>query len=160
MINVTNIFKEELVKLCHSGFKDREDAFNQVSKYFLENDIIDNVDDFVESLYEREMLGSTYMGNGIALPHGKSKAVKKTSMIMIQCSEPFEYETYDGKHEVDMIFMLAISDESTADEYLRLLSSLARMLAYEDFVDILKKVESYDEIISAANDTLKNLSNN
>ena len=79
-----------------------------------------------EVLHERERLGSTAIGGGIAIPHGKLAGLSKMAGCVIRLSEPVNFEANDGQ-AVDLVVALLAPDTSGA-EHLRVLSRLSRML--------------------------------
>ena len=74
----------------------------------------------------------TYMGDYLAVPHGKGAAVKHNAAALCRC-KPFEYESCGESGQVRIIMMLAITDQSDDAKYLKILSSLARLLMNEQF---------------------------
>ena len=99
------------------------------------------------SVLEREEHSTTGIGNGIAIPHGKSDAVKKSSIIFAKTKHKIEWDALDEK-PVDSIFLLAISNIDKDSNHLVLLSKLATKLMDDDNVDALKLANSEQEIIN------------
>ena len=87
------------------------------------------------------------MGNFVAIPHGKCKEVLKPGIGFCRCKKPFIYESSGESGEVKYIFVLAISENQENDYHLRVLATLAGMLAHEEFLELLEKAESYDDLI-------------
>jgi mannitol/fructose-specific phosphotransferase system IIA component (Ntr-type) len=75
---------------------------------------IEDESEFVKALYEREKQGSTYMGNGIAIPHGKSDTVKRAAAAFCRCA-PFLYESNNDTGEVGIVFVLAVPQKTEAN---------------------------------------------
>ena len=80
-----------------------------------------------DSLCGREKLGSTGLGHGVAIPHGRTGALPGAVGAFIQLSEPIEFSALDGK-PVDLIFALAVP-EHFSNQHLLLLSQLAEMFS-------------------------------
>lgn len=76
-----------------------------------------------ESLIGRERLGSTGLGHGVAIPHGRLKNSDITTAAFVKLKQPIDYDSSDGK-PVDLLCALLVPEEST-QEHLNLLSSLA-----------------------------------
>lgn len=70
----------------------KEDAFSYIAKLLASDGSIDSEKEFKKALYEREAQGETGIGNGIAIPHGKSEAVKKTCISIVKLRNPIEWE--------------------------------------------------------------------
>lgn len=88
-----------------------------------------------KKLAEREALGSTGIGNGVAVPHVKSERIDKISMALARSSSGIEYRAIDGR-PVHIFFMI-LAPEDSADDHLRALrwiSSLARNADFRRFV--------------------------
>lgn len=77
-------------------------------------------------LLQRERLGSTGVGNGIAIPHGKLAKAKQIFAVFARLDKPIQFDALDGA-PVDLIFML-IAPESAGADHLKALSRIARVL--------------------------------
>ena len=80
-----------------------------------------------ESLCAREHLGSTALGNGVAIPHGRVSNIEGVEALFLQLLKPLPFDAEDGK-PVDLIFALTVPEHCTED-HLKLLSNIADMLA-------------------------------
>jgi PTS system nitrogen regulatory IIA component len=78
-----------------------------------------------DALLQRERLGSTGIGNGVAIPHGKLAKVKRIFGIFARLDRPIEFEALDGA-PVDLIFLL-VAPESAGADHLKALAQVARM---------------------------------
>ena len=107
------------------------------------NNGIDQID-VIDSLIARERLGSTGLGNGIAIPHGRLKYCEKTVATFIQLKNGIDYGAIDNM-PVDLIFALIVPEEST-DEHLQILAILAKMLSETETVDKLRNSKTAKEI--------------
>ena len=76
-----------------------------------------------DSLFAREKLGSTGLGRGIAIPHGRIKGLKKASGAFIRLTTPVPFDSPDGE-PVSMLFVLLVPEQAT-EQHLQLLSELA-----------------------------------
>ena len=135
------------------SFKNKDDLFNHMVSLLYQAGRIKSEEKFLQSLYEREDIGSTYMGNFIAIPHGKSDTVISPSIAFCRCSEGVFYESNNEAGTVKLIFMLAIPKDTAADDYIRVLSTLARLLMYDEFVGALYDSQNYDDLIKALKTT-------
>ena len=95
-----------------------------------------------DNLFAREKLGSTGLGQGIAIPHGRIKGLQEATAAFVRTSTPILFDAPDGK-PVSQIFALLVPEKAT-DIHLHILSDLAQM-----FSD-----KSFREQISAAQDPL------
>lgn len=126
---------------------DKESIFKFVSLKFKDTNSISSAEEFIKALNERESLGSTFMGNSIAIPHGKSRCVYESSLSFIKLKQPIMYESNDDSGMIDLIFTFAIPKEKEGNEYLKLLSNLARLLMRQEFINSIRNANSFDEVL-------------
>src|SRR5258705_7052356 len=93
-----------------------------------------------DSLFAREKLGSTALGQGIAIPHGRIKGLKEAVGAMIKMHEAIPFDAPDGQ-PVKLIFVLLVPERAT-DLHLQILSELAQMFSDKAFREKLVKAES------------------
>lgn len=89
-----------------------------------------------DTLLQRERLGSTGVGNGIAIPHGKLPAVKHIVGVFARLDTPVDFEAIDDQ-PVDIVFLLLAPENAGAD-HLKALSRIARLLRDPDMVAKLR----------------------
>lgn len=95
----------------------------------------------------REKMGSTGIGNGIAIPHGRIEGISDIVAIVVTSEEAIEFDAIDDK-PVDIFFALLVPSEQT-QEHLQTLSSIAQKLSENSIVKAIRSAKSRDEIISA-----------
>ncbi|MFG1359993.1 PTS IIA-like nitrogen regulatory protein PtsN [Xanthobacter pseudotagetidis] len=89
-----------------------------------------------ETLLQRERLGSTGVGNGIAIPHGKLAKLDKLVGLFARLEKPIDFESLDGQ-PVDLLFLL-LAPEAAGADHLKALARVARMLRDPDTVEKLR----------------------
>ena len=89
-----------------------------------------------QTLLEREKLGSTGVGNGIAIPHGKLAGLGKISGLVAFLEKPIDFDAMDDQ-PVDIVFLLLAPDMAGAD-HLKALSRIARVLREPDMLQRLR----------------------
>ena len=99
-----------------------------------------------DSLFAREKLGSTGLGLGIAIPHGRIKGLKEAAGAMIRMREPIVFDAPDGL-PVSLIFVLLVPERAT-DLHLQILSELAQMFSDNVFRDQLLNAASAEAMHS------------
>ncbi|MBI5330889.1 MAG: PTS IIA-like nitrogen regulatory protein PtsN [Betaproteobacteria bacterium] len=97
-----------------------------------------------ESLFSREKLGSTALGYGIAIPHGRIKHLKDTACAFLRLKTPIEFDAPDGG-PVDLAFIL-LAPAAATDVHLQILGELAAMFSDEDFRERLRQAADADEL--------------
>ena len=103
-----------------------------------------------QSLIERERLGSTGVGNGVALPHGRVKGLQKAIGAFAILSEPMDYESIDNQ-PVNLVFALLVPEEAT-EEHLQLLAQLAKLFGDEENRNHLLNANSGDDVYNFLRD--------
>ncbi|SCY29468.1 PTS system, fructose-specific IIC component [Pseudobutyrivibrio sp. AR14] len=124
------------------------DQNEAIDKLIALHEAVGNLNDaaaFKTAILEREAKGSTAIGNGIAVPHGKSAAVAKAGLVGITCPDGVDYKALDGKNS-DLLFMIA-APEGGADTHLEVLSKLMTMLMDASFCKKLVAAKSVDEFL-------------
>lgn len=89
-----------------------------------------------DSLLARERLGSTGLGRGVAIPHGRVSSNEQTVLAMLKLQEGIDYDAVDSQ-PVDLFFALLVPEHST-EEHLQLLAQLAEMLSDNELVSNLR----------------------
>lgn len=87
--------------------------------------------DIFDVLWQRERLGSTGLGQGIAIPHGRIKGLKEAVGAIVRMKQPIPFDAPDGQ-PVNLIFVLLVPDRAT-DLHLQILSELAQMFSDKPF---------------------------
>jgi nitrogen PTS system EIIA component len=82
-----------------------------------------------DSLFDREKLGSTGLGYGVAIPHGRIKALKETLCVFVRTRDAINFESPDGG-PVRVVFAMLVPEHAT-EQHLQMLSELAQMLSDE-----------------------------
>ena len=77
-----------------------------------------------DSLFARERLGSTGLGQGVAIPHGRIKGLKEAVGAFVRLAQPVPFDAPDGK-PVSLVFLLLVPEQAT-EQHLRVLSELGR----------------------------------
>ena len=96
----------------------------------------------VETLAERERLGSTGFGNGVAIPHGKVQGLKSIYAMVVRLAEPIDYKAIDGQ-PVDLAFML-LSPPDAGAEHLKALAAVSRVVRHGPTIEKLRGARSRD----------------
>lgn len=118
-------------------------VFEQVGLLF-ENNLSIARSQVFDSLFAREKLGSTGLGQGIAIPHGRIKGLKEAVGAIIRMQQPIPFDAPDGQN-VNLIFVLLVPDRAT-DLHLQILSELAQMFSDKPFRERLLSVQSAAEL--------------
>lgn len=99
------------------------------------------------ALLNREKMGSTGIGNGIALPHGRLAGLDNVIAIVVTTTPPIDFDAIDNK-PVDIFFALLVPEEQT-EGHLQTLASVANKLSQKDTVKAIRNASTNDDIITA-----------
>lgn len=99
-----------------------------------------------DALLERERLGSTGSGKGIAIPHARLPGLTRLIGVFARLDEPIDFEAVDGR-PVDLVFML-IAPASAGADHLKALSNISRLLRREEVVERLRGSDRADAILA------------
>lgn len=101
----------------------------------------------LSSLMSRERMGSTGIGNGIALPHGRLVGLEKVIAIVVTCTPAIDFDALDEK-PVDIFFALLVPEEQT-EGHLQTLATVAGKLSDKETIKAIRRATKSDEILSA-----------
>jgi PTS system nitrogen regulatory IIA component len=96
------------------------------------------------SLVEREQLGSTGFGQGVAIPHGKVEGLKQIYCLFVRLAEPLDYKAIDGR-AVDLVFLLLSPPDSGAEQ-LKALAAISRITRNVAVLEQLRGARSRDAL--------------
>ncbi|MBY6241843.1 PTS IIA-like nitrogen regulatory protein PtsN [Methylosinus sp. Sm6] len=106
-----------------------------------------------DALLQRERLGSTGIGNGIAIPHGKLARIKSIFGIFARLERPIDFDALDGA-PVDLVFLL-IAPESSGADHLKALACAARVLRDPGVVATIRATRDSSALYSVIAQTTK-----
>lgn len=122
----------------------KEEVINEMIEKLAEKNVINDSETFKTGIMNRESQTSTGLGNGIAMPHSKNKAVKDAAVLFAKSSRGVEYEALDNE-PVELFFMIA-APEGGNNVHLEVLASLSRKLIDDEVVSKLKSVQTPEEV--------------
>lgn len=131
----------------------KNEALDQVIALMVKSGNIRDEETYKRQVYLREEEGTTGIGDGIAIPHGKSDAVKRPGLAAMVVKEGVDFDSLDGE-PVNLIFLIA-APNTKDNVHLDVLSKLSMLLMNEEFVENLKKantIEEFIQIIDSADD--------
>ena len=141
-MELADILAERAVLTC-TGVKTKRQLFEQLATKAAELTGRSKAELF-EAIESREELGSTGLGNGIAIPHGKVAGLNQVCAVFARLDEAIEFDALDDL-PVDIVMMLLAPTGAGAD-HLKALSRVARVLRNEHIVDELRRLSTCDAI--------------
>jgi PTS system nitrogen regulatory IIA component len=133
-MELADILSEESVIAC-TGLKTKQDVLQTLAETAAKVTGGESAAIF-EALWDRESLGSTGLGNGIAIPHGKYAGAPGVVAVFARLDEPVDFESVDDQ-PVDLVMMLLAPMGAGAD-HLKALARVARILRTESVVEQLR----------------------
>lgn len=152
-MKITDLLSIDSIEIG-SSYKDKDELLKNAVKLMCRSGIINNEKEYLNSVLKREKESTTGVGNGIAIPHGRCKAVDKTGLAAIVLNKPVEYEALDNK-PVELLFLIA-APEDKGNVHLEILSKLAMMLMDQEFTFKLKNSRTAEEFIRAIDEAEEN----
>ena len=149
-MKITDLLSEKSIELNVKA-KDKNDIINKMTELMLNTGRIKDLNEYKELVLKREEEGSTGVGEGIAIPHGKGKCVTEPGLVAMVVPEGVEYNALDGK-PVNLLFMIAAPD-TNSNIHLDVLSRLSTMLMDENFKNKLISAKSKKEFLEIINET-------
>ncbi|HAD10109.1 MAG TPA: PTS IIA-like nitrogen-regulatory protein PtsN [Porticoccaceae bacterium] len=133
---------------CNIPGLSKKRVLESISDLLAEDTGYIDADELYHGLLNRERLGSTGIGSGIAIPHCRLAGCKKITGLLLKLETPVDFEANDDA-EVDIIFALIVPDEQN-DEHLQVLSSIAELLQSEEVRHQLRCCTSNDALYQTA----------
>lgn len=143
--SIANVITEKLIRLEMKA-KTKKEAILELSELLKENGIIKDVDDFSSDVFQREKEGITGIGNGVAIPHGKSASVIQTSLVVGKVENPIPWESLD-EQPVKVIILFAVKDTDANTVHIKLLQKVAMLLAEDTIIEKMNQATSKTELM-------------
>jgi len=139
-----SLFDEDLC-LFHLRSKKKFSILNEMVNHLVKKEIVSDGDLIMEMLRNRESLGSTGLGKGVAFPHGKSLAINKLTILFGKSSAGIDFESLDGEPTHIFFLILAPSNKS-AGTYLELLSELLNIIREPEKLNNLLEIKNFQNL--------------
>jgi fructose-specific phosphotransferase system IIA component len=124
----------------------KEDAIRELASIMAAQGRITDTEDFIKHIFERERLGSTGIGNNVAIPHCPTRSVKDLAIGFGRSTRGIDFSSADGK-EVKYIFLMGTNPEQL-NVYLKFLAGLSKLLEDQAFRIAFSGARSADDLIT------------
>jgi len=138
--------------LLHLKARVKEQSVKELSALLRDADEVADFDTFLEDVYEREKIGTTGIGNGVAIPHARSDGVTDFVVALGRSHEGVEFGSLD-RQPVKLIFLMGTPKKKGITQYLKILARLTRLLQKEAFRESLLEASSAEAIINIFKNT-------
>lgn len=148
LMTIENVIQRSCINL-HLAGSTKDEIIQEMTDMFLKAGVVSSRDLFLYDVYQREKEGPTGIGNQVAIPHGKSDAVIRTSMAVGRSDHEVEWETLgEGTCRVFVMFAVNTADKS---ELVSLLSQVAVALCDDKVIETLLSTDDEGEIFTIFN---------
>lgn len=138
-MHISDLLHPQSIDL-YAAPKDKNEALDRLVELMCVSGNISNPDEYRQEVLKREAQGSTGIGEGVAIPHAKTKSVKKAGLSVIVIRDGVNFDALDGR-PVHLAFLIAAPDSGT-NIHLEVLSRLSMLLMDEEFRDQLIHADS------------------
>lgn len=147
MSEIINFLTEDsIIMNCQS--KSQKNALEVISNKMAELTST-NKDEIFQKLYEREKLGTTAFGNGIAIPHARIEGIQNAKIIMLKLTEAIDFNSIDNS-KVDIIMSLFVPNDNNK-MHIELLSKIASLLDNQVFREKIRTANTASDIMITIN---------
>lgn len=143
--DLTKYFSEELF-IPNLTAKNKKQSLEELAELFVDNKLVRNKEIILEMLYKRETLGSTGIGKGVAIPHGRTTAAMDVKIAFGKSDKGIDFDAIDDE-PVKLIFVVLAPPQEEDNRYLPVLGKLVEVLHDKKNRDRFMKVSSYDDLV-------------
>jgi len=144
-MKITEMLKREFVLEELKG-TNKEEALAELSGVFKKVGLVMDPEEMLKILLARESLGSTGIGDGVAIPHGKMAGLKEMVVSFGRSREGIDFEAMD--HSPVHLFFLLMAPENSAGLHLKVLAKISRMLKDPVFRKKLMEAKLHDDLFA------------
>lgn len=148
-MQLVDVLKENQIFLNFEA-EDKEQAIEKFIAALEETGSIKEPDALKDAIFEREKLGTTGVGGGIAMPHARSSAIKDLTVAFFRSDKGIDFKSIDDQ-PVNIIFVL-LAPVSSGGPYLKLLAKISRLLRSDEFRSALLEAKDAKEIMENIRD--------
>ncbi|MGL4402606.1 MAG: fructose-specific PTS transporter subunit EIIC [Fusobacteriaceae bacterium] len=142
-----NLINENLI-LLNCDLIEKKDIIEALVEQMDQEGALLSKADFLGAVMEREAISPTGLEEGLAIPHGKSKSVKKATLAVARLNTPISsWESVDEDNMVDLVFLIAIPEAEKGSTHIEVLTKLTTSFMKEGFLDKLKKSKTKKELL-------------
>jgi len=142
-MKIADIYRKDFL-IEKLAARNKQDVLMELSAIFLQSSVKFDHESVVNVLLEREKLGSTGIGDGIAIPHGKHRDLDDLMISFGRSPEGIDFDAMDGK-PVHIFFLLMAPEKSTG-QHLKVLAKISRMLKDGKFREDLMTAMTKDDL--------------
>ena len=142
---ISDLIKADAV-VCHESVASKKRALERLSVYLSQDDPELTETLVFDKLLERERLGSTGLGDGVAIPHCRIAEAQHAVIALVTLAEPIDFDARDKK-PVDVLFALVVP-ENCNETHLKILANAAEMFSDSQFCKALRESSSNEALLA------------
>lgn len=142
-MEIKDLLKKDLMILDLKA-ENKEDAIDEMIKKLKEKNIINDEDEFRKEIIKRERQTSTGLGEGVAMPHAKTKAVNTPAVLFARSKKGIDFEALDG--ELTYLFFMICAEDNANEMHIETLAKLSKLLLKPNFIEKVKNVKTKEEV--------------
>jgi len=143
-VSLLGLLKEKLIDLELEG-ENKSEVMSALAEIAAKSSRLLNKKSFLKSILEREGLGSTGIGNGVAIPHAKTKVAKDFVLVFARHNLGIDFGALDG--ERTYLFFALASPQDKVGAHLKILAEISRLVKDKFIVELLRKAKDKKEVI-------------
>lgn len=144
-LDFSKVVSEDLIQLDLQATSKIE-VIEELTNLLFVNGFINDEEGFIQDVMYRENEGVTGLEKGIAIPHGKSDYVLKTSIAIGRTKEPVEWESMDG-NPINIIILFAVKNADKTTTHIKLLQKVAVLLSDEETIEQFQTLKTKKEFL-------------
>jgi 2-O-A-mannosyl-D-glycerate-specific PTS system IIC component len=150
-MNLTTLTNASLINL-QTTFESRDAAIETLAEQLHQQGKLHDKAEYLQAVFAREEHGATALGEGLAVPHGKTDAVKEAAFAVATLTQDLKWQGIDEEEDVNLIFLIAIPNAEAGSTHMQLLTELTSTLVDDDVREAVLKATTVEEIFALLSD--------
>ncbi|GEM79958.1 PTS 2-O-a-mannosyl-D-glycerate transporter subunit IIABC [Vibrio superstes] len=146
-MNLTSLTNSSLITL-QTTFTSRNEAIEALAEQLNQQGKLHNKDEYLKAVFAREEQGPTALGEGLAVPHGKTDAVKEAAFAVATLKEDLKWKGLDEDEDVNLIFLIAIPNAEAGSTHMHLLTELTTTLVDDEVREAVLDATNVEQIMA------------
>ncbi|MBY8290164.1 PTS 2-O-a-mannosyl-D-glycerate transporter subunit IIABC [Vibrio fluvialis] len=144
-MKLTSLTNPSLITL-QTTFESRDAAIRALAEMLDQQGKLHNKDEYLQAVFVRETQGPTALGEGLAVPHGKTDAVKEAAFAIATLNEDLKWQGIDDEEDVNLIFLIAIPNAEAGSTHMHLLTELTTTLVDDEVREAVLNATNVEQI--------------
>lgn len=150
-MNLTTLTNPSLINL-QTTFESRDAAIKALAEQLDQQGKLHDKEEYLKAVFAREEHGATALGEGLAVPHGKTDAVKEAAFAVATLKQDLKWQGIDEEEDVNLIFLIAIPNAEAGSTHMQLLTELTSTLIDDEVREAVLSATTVEEIFALLSD--------